>query len=513
MMVVTMLANYLSTQLPAQMAVNDGNRVLEVENQVARLAASLQAAAGSYAVGRVLTQPVSLGSVEAPPFGAADGGSIGPGAQGSELTESFTVVGQTTYAPPTVGPAGGRSYSQCSTQTTTSLICSTSRPVIWNFSSSSPAAYSVSTSGGPYDINISASGSTIAFTASSSAPDYVLLVGNNDTLTFTISGTSNVIHLVVIGNYDTVTFAAATWTTSTVSVLFVGNHDTLSTGTQTLSSSTLIGSFFGSHDTTTLGTTSLTSSSMRIYYNGFVPSSPSATCPVDNLAASTDSVTDASGSSQSGSPYTVTYNDTSVSSGTAPPSPWTGTFAEPAQFACPYYTTVTIPQKSSGSAGASLVVLLRNTYTPRDEVAFDQGAVVYAQPSGVPLMLVNPSISYQGGTLSLWVPEFQGKVGTEAGVGTAELSVRLVSLLNVNLPASGFSLSGTTSIAVMTPFAAAWTSYLSGTSLASHTVCVPASSTACTGPFAFNGPLGTVYVNVTATALSIQIATFSVALG
>jgi len=507
-----MLANYLSTQLPAQMAVNDGNHVLEVENQVARLAASLQAAAGAYAVGRVLTQPVLLGSVGAPPFAPADGGSIGPGAQGSELTDSFTVVGQSSYAPPTVGPAGGATYKTCSTQTTTSLVCSTSSLVVWNFSSTSSTSYSITTSGGPYDINISASGSTIAFTASSSAPVYVLVVGNNDTLTFTISGSSDVLHIVVIGNNDQVTFAAGSWSSSTVSVLFVGNYDTLSTGTQSLSSSNLIASFYGSHDTASLGTISATSSSVKAYFNGFAPASPSATCPVDNLAASTDAVYN-NGTQSGGGTYSVTYNDTSVSSGTAPPSPWTGTFAEPTQFACPYYTTVTIPQMSSGSAGASLVVVLRNTYTPRAEVAFDEGAVVYAQPSGMPLMLVDPSISYQGGTLSLWVPEFQGTVGTEAGVGTAELSVRLVSLLSVDLPASGFSLSGTTSIAVKTPFAAAWTAYLSGTSLASHTVCVPASSTACKGPFAFNGPLGTVYVNVTATALAIQIATFSVALG
>jgi len=147
-------------------------------------------------------------------------------------------------------------------------------------------------------------------------------------------------------------------------------------------------------------------------------------------------------------------------------------------------------------------------------VAFDQGAVIYAQPSGVPLMLVAPSISYSTGTgvLSLWVPEFTGSVGTEVGVGTAELGLRLVSLLNDSLPSRGFSLSGTTSIMVRTPFAAAWTSYLDGTSLASDTVCVPATSVACTGPFGFNGPLGTVYVNLTARALSVQLATFALTL-
>jgi len=509
-----MLANYLTTQLPAEMRVNDANHLLSVENQISRLAASLHSVAMEGAVGSVLTQSVSLGSHGEPPFAPADGASIGPGALGSKLSTSFTANGGSTYLPPTVGPAGGGGAvnRSCSAHSSTTLTCSTTTKVVWNFTSSSPGSFSITTSGGPYYVNISVSGSTIAMTASSSAPVYLVIVGNNDTLTLTISGSADVLNIEMIGSNDAVNIAAGSWTGSTVSLLFVGNYDSLSTGTQSLSNSRLTASFYGSYDSAQLGTTSATSSSVGVYFNGFVPASPSPTCPVDNLAASTDSVTTTG--SQTGGTYTVTYNDTSVSSGSAPPSPWTGTYAIPTPFACPFFSTLLLPQRSSGSVGGSFLVTLRNTYAPQALVAFDQGAIVFAQPSGLPIILVGPAISYVGGTLSLWVPEFLGPIASEVGVGTAELSVHLVSDLNITLPSNGFSLSGTTSIAITTPYAAAWLSYLTASTspLASYTVCAPATSKACTGPFSLNGPLGTVFINVTATALSMQVASYALTL-
>jgi len=513
LLVVTMLANYLATQLPAEMRVNDANHALSVENQVSRLAAALRGAAEVGAVGAVLSQPVSLGSVGDPPFAAPDGSSIGTGVQGSQLSVSFTVTGGSTYAPPSVGPAGGTTKGASCTTSSTSLTCSTSgNKVIWNFTSSTPTSISISTSGGPYAINTSASNSSISITASSAAPVYLLLVGSNDTITFTVSGSSTVVHLVIVGSYDTVNFASGSWSSSTVTILAVGNHDSVSTGAMSASSSRMVATFFGSNDSVSLGTTSATSSYFNVYFNGFRPASPSSSCPVDNLAASTDTVSGPSSYSGSGT-YNVTYNDTSVTSGSTS-APWAGTFGTPS-ISCPFYSVVSVPQHSSGSVGASFVVELKNTYTPIQLVAFDQGAVVYAQPNGHPLMLVGPSISYTGGDLSLWVPEFLGGVGTQVGIGIAELSARLVSLLNVSLPSAGFSLTGVTSIAVTTPYAAAWYSYLSAptSSLAGDVVCIPKASSACVGPFTLNGPVGHVYLNVTASELAVQFATYSVILG
>jgi hypothetical protein len=510
LLVVTVLANYLTTQLPTQMQLNDANRALAVENQVVRLATSLRAAAESGALGAVVSQPVSLGSAGAPPFAAPDGGSIGPGTLGSQLTESFTVTGGSTYAPPTVGPAGGTTKGDSCTTSSTSLTCSGSSKVVWNFTGSGP--FTIGTSGGPYYVNTSASNTSITMTASSTSSFYLLVVGSNDTVSVTISGTGTNVHVLVLGSNDVVSFPASSWSSSTAAVEMVGNHDSVSAGGISATSSALQASFFGSNDSLSLGTISATSSRFTAYFTGFAPANPSGTCPDGNLAASTDSVSGPTAYSGSGT-YNVTYNDTTTSSGSSS-SPWTAKFATPSGFACPFFSTATIPQKNSGAGGASFVVDLRNSYEPQVVVAFDQGAVVYAQPAGTPFLLVGPQIGFVRGDLTLWVPEFLGGVGTLIGVGTAELSVRLVSLLNLSLPASGFALSGTTSVAVTTPFAYAWTTYFGQTSsFAKNVTCVPKASSACAGPFSLNGPLGTVYLNMTASALSIQVATYSISLG
>ncbi len=509
LLVVTVMANYLATQLPQQMAVNDANHELVVENQLSRLGATLRSIAGAGAIGAEVTQPISLGSLGTPPFAGPDGAQITRGAQGSAFDTSFTVTSGVTFAPPTVGPAGGTTGGDSCSTSSTSLSCSGSGKVFWNFSSTSPTAYSLSTSGGPYNLSVSASHSSLAVTSSSSTPEYLLLVGSYDDVNITISGSGTGLHLTVIGSNDTIQFLSGSWTSSTVSVLLVGNGDTVSTGTESMTSSHLTVSAWGSSDAVTLGTISATSSGIAVYYDGYSSSGASATCPVDNLAADTDSVGKSTGSAQSGGTYTVTFNDTSVSSGTAP-SPWTGTYAEPAPFACPFYATATLPLTPSTSGGGSLLVELRNTYSPDAIVAFDLGAVVFAQGSALPVTIVPPGISFVNGALTLWVPQFIGGYGTEVGTGTAELAARLVSLLNVNQPSGGFSLSGRTSVAVTTPFAAAWLADLDGLpALAGDVACAPATSVACTGPFEFNGPLATVYVNVTATSLALQLATFS----
>lgn len=512
LLVVTMLANYLATQLPAEMAVNDANHALLVENEIDRLAASLEAAAATGAVGAVLTQPVTLGSEGEPPFAAGDGASIGPGTPGSQLAESFTVTGTSGYDPPSVGPAGGTvKGASCSTDSSTSLVCSdtSAATVIWNFTSSTPTAFTMTTSGGPYYVNTSASNSTISVTASAKLTLSLLVVGSNDTVSLTMTATANSVRITLVGSHDEVTFPAGTFPSSALTVYAVGNYDTVSASSLTATSSTVTATFFGSYDSTSLGTVTGTGSTFNVYLNGFTPSSPPSTCPVGNLAYTTDTV---SVGTHTGGTYDVTFNDTTVTSGSAP-SGWVATFGTPT-LSCPWFTTVTLPQKESGAIGASFVVELKNTYTPLQFIAFDQGAVVYAQPHGTPLMLVGPSIDYVNGNLTLWVPEFLGNVGTEVGVGAAELSVRLVSLLNISLPSGGFSLQGATSVVVTTPYAAAWSNDLNGPTspLAGDAVCIPKTSAACVGPFALNGPLGTVYLNVTATALSIQLATYSVAL-
>jgi len=509
LLIVTMVATYLSTQLPSQMRLNEQNHVLQVENQIERLDASLRGVAAAGAIGAMVSQPLSLGSLGVPPFAPPDGSAVAPGPGGSRLSVSYNVTGAATYAPPAVGPAGGPTYASCSTQSTTTLTCSTSSTVYWNFSAPEPS-YTITTSGGVYHVAVGSSNSTITLTASSSAPLYLLVEGSNDTISLTVSGSSTVVHVTLVGNYDQINFPAGSWSSSTITVLAVGNHDSISTGAMSASTAKIVVTFFGSNDSAAFGTISATSSYFNVYFNGFVPSKPSASCPVGNLAASYDTITGPS--THSGGTYNATYNDSSATSASSPPpSPWAATYGNPS-ISCPFYSTVALPQTSSGAVGSSFALTLRNTYAPDEIVAFDQGAVVTAEPSGHPVMLVGPDLYYSGGTLTLWIPEFVGGVGTEVGIGTAELIAQLVSLLNVTLPSSSFNLSSSVVLSVTTPYAEAWWSYLNASLPTLTKTCAPSTSVACKGSFELAGPLGTVTLTVPASSLRIQTATYSVTL-
>jgi len=496
-----MLANYLGTQLPGQMRVNDANHALQVENQVARLAAVLRGAAGVQAIGGVVSQPVVLGSVGAPPFATGDGASIGPGARGSQLTVSFTAVGPVGYHGPGGWPAGGNldgsgcSFTPLGTQNPTNVTCKGGTTLTQNFTNGS---HFISVTGGAnLHLNFTTSNSTVVVGATGGVGNTVIVVGSHDNVYLNATGGSGV-HMTVVGSWDNVSCSGAGG--ATVRLMLVGNHDATSWSANGASSS-FVESAWGSHDSTTTSNTNA-----AVYYTGFDAANAStSTCPYGN-ASNSDTV--------SGSGGTVNYNNTGYT-GSGSSGGWTETWSKVTGQTCPFFSATTEPQKSSGAVGASFVVDLRNTYTPAQIVAFDQGAVVYVQPNGQPRMLVAPSISSSGGNLSAWIPEFRGGVGTEEGTGTAEFSARLVSLLSIDLPSSKFNLSGVTSIAVSSPYAVAWYAYLSGltASLGGSAVCIPKTSSACVGPFSMNGPLGTVYLNVTATTLALEVATYSVTLG
>ncbi|MGP8072546.1 MAG: hypothetical protein ACLPZM_05400 [Thermoplasmata archaeon] len=104
LLVVSFIANYLSTQVPNQMAVNDLNHDLAVENQLARLDALLETASANYATGAQLTQPVSLGSGGVPPFAPSDTAYTGTTVNGSLAQVNYST---TTFASHTPVPLVG----------------------------------------------------------------------------------------------------------------------------------------------------------------------------------------------------------------------------------------------------------------------------------------------------------------------------------------------------------------------------------------------------------------------
>ena len=171
-------------------------------------------------------------------------------------------------------------------------------------------------------------------------------------------------------------------------------------------------------------------------------------------------------------------------------------------------TTASLP-------GTGFFVNLRNTYAPAAEVAYDEGAVVFAQPGGTPLMEDPPALSVtSGGAVSVVVPVFQGGIQTEAGTGTAVLGVRLLADQTLTFPSTGFSLASGTNvvITVKTPYAAAWMNFLSSSLPTGTSVTCTGSNNICstTHAYASGGPVGKIVVSVSAVSLTVTQAYFAV---
>ncbi len=168
---------------------------------------------------------------------------------------------------------------------------------------------------------------------------------------------------------------------------------------------------------------------------------------------------------------------------------------------------------------AGINVHLYNTYAPAADIAFDSGAIVYAQPGGVPLLVDDPDLSV-GHTspttvqsVSLWLPYFVGAFAGESGIGTSDLSARQISLYSISLtPATKYTIENNTNIvfSVATPFATGWWSYYNSTFPSSWISC---TGHGCYGFYSGLGDFGTVTLTIpTGTQLTyfdLQIATFA----
>ncbi len=511
LLVVTMLANYLATQLPGQMAVNEGDHELQVENQLLRLGALLRSAASSGAIGAQLSQPISLGSQGEPPFAPPSSGAIGPAVAGSSMYASFTVAGPTSYTGPgnwpaggNVGKAGGCTLTPSGSSDPTTVSCSGGASFTQNFTNGSH--FITVPGGGKFNINFTSSYSTIAFSTSSGATLNSIVAGSHDNIYYNAS-TGGTFHITIVGNHNNITLPTSSGMSLYVTI--VGNNNHLSVTAPT--GITMYLSVYGSYDTAS-ETTSSAGASIYAYFTGFDPVNvTTSNCPYGN-DSSTDSIT---ASVPDGGTFDLTYNNTGYahtgtqSSGVT----WTTTWSKVTGLTCPYFSATSLPQKTSGAPGAGFALELRNIYSPQAFLAYDQGAIVFSQPNSVPTFLVDPNVSYADAELTVWMPEFLSTVGTEVGVGTAALSVRLVSLLNYSLPSDNYELSGDTTLTVVSPYAQAWWGFFNATFPSTDAAtCTSTVKNACDGPFLTSLPLGTVAVTVPATELDIQVATFGITL-
>lgn len=515
LLIVTFIANYLSTTLPNTMGQNDVQHEVQVQNQVAQLSALLQETAASGAVGAQVSQPVTLGSAGAPPFAGQDSSMIAPGNLSGGLSVNFTLAGPSAYNPPTGFPVTTASLpsAYCSpTRPTTTLTCSTHSGIVyaWNFSAGDGLAYTVTLGTGSnfVKMNFATNFSTISLSGLSGMPTFIQIIGNNDTLSISSGGGNNPISVNITGNYDTVTPGSFPGGSSTVIVHVIGDYDNIN-GDSAAGGNTVWVSFVGAHDTLPLVPGS--GSTYYTYFTGFDTLNPtSASCPYGALAL-TDAVTGftVAKATSANAHLTQSFNNSTAypTWGNLTPSGssrWSIHYHPVAPFACPFVTQVILPVPTGGAPrSASLVVNLRNTYAPNAEVALDQGAVVYAQPGAIPVFVVPPPISYASGVFSVFVPRFSGSVGTEAGSGTADVLLRLLSVQQFQIPSSGFYLENLTkvTVTVVSPYVAAWYAYfLSLPALAPYVTCSPTGANSpCTALYQPGLSLGTVTLAVPVT--------------
>jgi hypothetical protein len=530
LVVVTFIANYLSTTLPNQMSVNDLNRELLVENQLGRLQALLEDVALAGAVGAPVSVPVTLGSAGDPPFAGADGGSVSLGYQGTNATFNYSVAGAASFQPPVgfgVTHVALPSTAGCSPSSpTTSLTCTNfdnAQPLRWNFSAGNGLAYTVSLQGGSTyaALNFSTNSSTIALSGVEGFSLFVTVYGSGDTITFPAggSGGNTPLEVNISGNDDSLSFTGITGNGNDFVVHVFGNSNVVD-GPGNVGGNAMWVSVIGRSNTVSL--TPGRADTYSNYFTGFDSgNATSAACPYGSLGLT--NLVNLNGASARTLEFDRVHVGETFNNSSAYNSPSTHTLrgsvtftnATAATFACPGVTQALTPLRSATNT-AALVAHLANTYAPVAEVAFDQGAVVYAQSGGYPVVLDPPGVNITAGHLRIWLPSFVGASQASAGTGTVTAMFRLLAVQSLNAPSGTFGVpsAGIFDLVVSTPYAAGWVAYFSSLAGFPATVsCAPSASVACTGPYASGGPLGNVTVAISTgglSAMTITLAQYSV---
>jgi hypothetical protein len=384
----------------------------------------------------------------------------------------------------------------------------------WNFTGQNGVAYTVTFGTGSNLIllNFSTNSSTISVSGISGMPIFVQVIGNNDTITLTNNGGgNNPISINITGSYDTVTAGSFPGGASTIYIHVVGDHDYIN-GDPSSGGNTMYVSFVGTADTLALVPGS--GSNYYTYFTGFDSLNPTlGSCPYGALAE-TDAVTGytvANGQSANAH-LTQSFNNSTAYptwGNLTPSSRWSIHYHPVLPFACPFVTAVKVPFTPVGVAG--FVVHLQNTYAPAAEVAYDQGAVVFAQPGGLPIFIAPPPITLVNHVLTLFVPWFSNSVSGEAGIGTADVSLQLISTTSVTLPSNGFGFvnGSKVTLTVVSQYAAAWYAYFLASGAFHSYVSCTGSNQVCTRNYYSTGiaPLGTVTLSIPTTGLTLNVLT------
>jgi len=527
LLVVTFLANYLATTLPNTMGANDLQHEQQVENQVAQFSALLTAVAQAGVVGAQVSQPINLGSAAAAPFAASDGAFLSAANVSTGMSLNFTLNGPVIYTPPTGGTPAGSPVTGCSYSTSSPQIsCPSSAGaynLYYNFTGTAKGTqpYLVSLAGTTYQahLNLTVNSSAINLTTGAGTMSILAfgVIGNLDTIGIPLSTGTEAI--LVFGSNDTLTLSG-TGAAGRTAVYVVGNNDTVSLAATAGAGSThtFVASFYGTQDHfKPSATVSGNTNSFTVFFTGANPATPRSMCPVDNRAGA-DSVTQPTVTG-SGNTFSLTYNNTTGSTGTSTVGKWTFHTVLPTLFNCPFNAPLLLPLTNPGTPiGAGFDVHLLNDYAPGADIAFDQGAGVFWEQGGAPIFFVPPPITYANGVLTITQLRFSTQLGSEGGTGTADLVAQLLSVNSFSIPGSGLSLlnGSAATVTIVTPFASAWYGYfLNYTALSPYVTCT-GSNHVCFVQNAYRkaGSLGTIVLSIPGTGLTLQAvsAVFSIKL-
>lgn len=521
LIVVAIIANYLTTTVPSQMSVNDVLHEIQVEDQVGELQALLDSAAASGRTGAPVSQPITLGSPASPPFAGSDGASLTPGNLSGGFNVNFTVGGAPSAVgggPSEDGAAGkgactGAGTTRCAAGawfTTTAISPAVANDLlvfamtVYEESAALTAAYVSDTSGSAWTI-LTVGGNALG----SNYVQYIFWAidpkTGSDTVTFNTGTTGPNAHdgsaiLFALENVNTATPIDASGTFST------GDATTAPYTTSATVAAPASGLVLG---IVSSGNPGATASEFPTITAGSATTPCTATC---TAIASEDG--EAWGETFGEyEPATTAGTYTASATGSIEPQDW----GELAVSINPALTTpVGVPIASGASPpGASLVVHLSNTYAPAAEVAFDQGAVVFVEPGGVPLLIDPPPLSYGLSTITLTIPIFRNVIPSESGTGTADIMLRLISTSSYKIPVTGYTLQHHVTLTLKTPYWAAWMTYFnSESSFAGLVSCKNLVGVTCPAPSSVSyqpgAPLAVITLSLPATSLNLEVALFSV---
>lgn len=468
LLVVTFISSFILQPLPQQMAALESQHALQVEDQLARLQATILAEAQNPSYRVALSTPITLGSAALPPWGAASPGQILPEGGSVRTVTNYQLAHVVPHEP--------------------------------NWNNGSSCLF----------------GGSGKCTSNGNIDTWNVTNENNTNFTLTVNGNRNSVQYNITGSNDTITIDWTGGDTGFVNFIINGSDDHIiyNKGGSDTTSPIANFYFFGQRDVFDFNPSGSHASPGAMTLNVVFIGSLSLICPYGNLSS-----TDRLGTlTAGGSKLNMTVTWWNAVGYTSPPHtiPYPGGAAASEYLTFQNVTGVVGCAFTLGYAtnyatqyGAGILVHLFNTYQPTVDVAYDQGAVVESTAGGSSIMVSPPPLTYsvqpQGVVATMTLVNLVGNFSTTGGYATADITSTVLSVQTVDVQngQSRFYLATPLFVNVTTAFPAAWASFFTGhpTVFPSGATCL--ASTPIAAPYSCLAPPPGTLVTISA-ALSAQ---------